>query len=55
LRVFRFYRFVNKGFTPDKKSLRAVRELFSEAYEKTTPERVRVEMEKMNTRIIHND
>ncbi len=47
LRVFRFYRFLLKGFTADKKSLKACRELFREAYMKTTPERVRVELEKM--------
>ncbi len=47
LRVFRFYRFATKGFRPDPKSLRACRELFNEAYAKTTPERVRMELEKM--------
>ena len=47
LRVFRFYRFLTKGFTPDKKSLKACREFFNEAYVKTTPERVRVEIERM--------
>ena len=47
LRVFRFYRFLTKGFTPDKRSLKACREYFNEAYSKTTPERVRVELEKM--------
>lgn len=47
LRVFRFYRFLTKGFTADKKSLRACRELFQEAYENTTPERVRMELEKI--------
>ena len=47
LRVFRFYRFLRKGYRPDPKSLRACRELFDEAYAKTTPERVRVEVEKM--------
>lgn len=47
LRVFRFYRFLSKGFNPDKKSLRACREMFNEAYLKTTPERVRVEIERM--------
>jgi poly(A) polymerase len=47
LRVFRFYRFLSKGFTPEKKSLKAVREMFSEAYDRTTPERVRMELEKM--------
>jgi len=47
LRVFRFMRFLNKGFTPDKNSLRATRELWNEAYKNITPERVRSEMEKM--------
>lgn len=47
LRVFRFMRFVNKGYEADTKSLRAVRELWNEAYVKTTPERVRAELEKM--------
>jgi len=47
LRIFRFYRFIEKGFTPNKNSLKAVRELFNEAYEKITPERVRTELEKM--------
>jgi poly(A) polymerase len=47
LRLFRFFRFINKGFEPDPKSLRACRELFVEAYGKIAPERVRVELEKM--------
>lgn len=47
LRVFRFYRFLTKGFKPDPKSLRAVREYFNEAYPQVTPERVRAELEKM--------
>lgn len=47
LRVFRYFRFLNKGFKPNKKSLKACRELFNEAYQKTTPERVRSEIEKM--------
>jgi len=47
LRVFRFYRFITKGFTPDKKSLKACRALFTEAYTNTTPERVRMELEKI--------
>lgn len=47
LRVFRFYRFLTKGFVPDKKSLKACREMFNEAYLNTTPERVRVEIERM--------
>lgn len=47
LRVFRFYRFLSKGFTPDMKSLRACREMFNVAYEETTPERARMEIERM--------
>jgi tRNA nucleotidyltransferase/poly(A) polymerase len=47
LRVFRFYRFLAKGYRPDPKSLVACRTLFNEAYEKTTPERVRAELEKL--------
>ena len=47
LRVFRFYRFLAKGWRPDQKSLVACRTLFNEAYEKTTPERVRAELEKL--------
>jgi len=47
LRIFRFYRFLSKGFTPDKKSLKACRELFNEAYGQTTAERVRMEVERM--------
>ena len=47
LRCMRYYRFLSKGFKADKKSLKAVREMWNEAYEKTTAERVRVEIEKM--------
>lgn len=47
LRVFRFYRFIKKGFTPAKKDLRKVRELFTEAYNGTCAERVREEIEKI--------
>lgn len=47
LRIFRFYRFLSKGFTPEKRSLKACRELFNEAYLQTTPERVRMEVERM--------
>lgn len=47
LRIFRFYRFLSKGFTADKRSLKACRELFNEAYGQTTPERVRMEIEKV--------
>ena len=47
LRVFRFYRFLDKGFTPESKSLSAVREMFAEAVQKTSPERIRVELERI--------
>jgi len=47
LRVARFYRFMSKGFTPEVRSLRAVREMFNEAYAHITPERFRNELEKM--------
>lgn len=47
IRVFRFYRFTSKGFKADSKSLKAVREMFNEAYLHSTPERVRLEVEKM--------
>lgn len=51
LRVFRFYRFLNKlkpyGFKPLKRELRNVRELFNDAYISTNAERVRNELEKM--------
>lgn len=49
LRVFRFFRFLSKlGFKPDVRSLKACRELFNEAYSKTNPERVRMEIERMS-------
>lgn len=49
LRIFRFYRFLSKlGFEGHPKSLRACREMFREAYQKTTPERVRMEIERMS-------
>lgn len=48
LRVFRFYRFLAKlGFEGEKKSLSACREMFNEAYKNTTPERVRMEIERI--------
>jgi len=47
LRVFRFYRFLSKGFVPDKSSLKACRQFFDVAYKNTTPERVRLELEKI--------
>jgi tRNA nucleotidyltransferase/poly(A) polymerase len=49
LRVFRFFRFLSKlKFQPDIKSLKACREMFNEAYSKTNPERVRMEIERMS-------
>lgn len=49
LRIFRFYRFLaTLGFEPDKKSLKACREMFNEAYANTTPERVRMEIERIS-------
>ena len=48
LRLFRFYRFLaTKNLTADPKSLKACRQFFNEAYEKTTPERVRLELERL--------
>lgn len=48
LRVFRFYRFLaTKNLNPDVKSLKACRQFFDEAYKNTTPERVRLEMERL--------
>jgi len=47
LRIFRYYRFLTKGFKPDKISLKACRQYFNEAYFKTTAERVRNEIERM--------
>lgn len=48
LRIFRYYRFLARGFMPDPKSLRACREYFNEGYPKVTPDRVREEIEKMS-------
>lgn len=49
LRVFRFFRFLGKlKFEADPRSLRACREMFNEAYSKTNPERVRMEIERMS-------
>lgn len=49
LRVFRFFRFLaTKDLLPEKNSLKACRELFNEAYSKTNPERVRLEIERMS-------
>lgn len=47
LRVFRFYRFVSKGFSPDKKSLKATRMLFEIAIKNTNAQRIQNEIEKI--------
>jgi hypothetical protein len=47
LRGIRFYRFISKGFTPDPKSLRAVRERFNDIINTTDSERIRAEIEKI--------
>jgi poly(A) polymerase len=47
LRIYRFYRFVSKGFKPEKKSLQACREHFNEGTKAVAPERIRAEIEKM--------
>lgn len=48
LRVFRAFRFCStKGLTMEKKTLTAVRRNFNIAYNKTNPERVRLELERM--------
>lgn len=47
LRALRFYRFVERGWVPHSKSLRAVREHFNDCVTKTTPERIREELEKI--------
>ena len=47
LRGWRAMRFASRGFKLEPKSLRAVREMWKEIYDNSTPERVRVELEKM--------
>lgn len=47
LRGIRFYRFIQKGLEPDKKSLSAVREYFADIMERTDPERFRTELERI--------
>lgn len=47
LRGWRAMRFAQRGFTLEPRSLRAIREMWKEIYENSTPERVRVELEKM--------
>ena len=46
-RVFRFYRFVGKGYDPEAKSLVAVRRNFNCAIKVVKAERIRLEFEKM--------
>jgi len=47
LRGIRFYRFLSKEFKPDKKSLKAVRGSFDYIMEKTSPERIKNEIERI--------
>jgi hypothetical protein len=47
LRAFRFYRFINKGFIPYKKSLNAVRRRFASVIAKTDSVRINKELDKM--------
>jgi len=47
LRVFRGYRFIQRGWVPDKRTLKALRENFNNALTNVNFERVRVEIEKM--------
>jgi len=47
LRVFRGYRFISQGWTPEPSTLRALREYFTEAIDSTHPERIRAELEKI--------
>jgi tRNA nucleotidyltransferase (CCA-adding enzyme) len=47
LRVYRFYRFICKGFKPESNSLTAVRRHFKCAQKTVAPERVKDELEKM--------
>ena len=47
LRVFRYYRFLAKGFKAERNSIKACRRFFNDVYLNTTPERVRLELEKM--------
>lgn len=47
LRVFRYFRFIYKGFKPVQSELITVRNLFVESFIKTSSTRIRVELEKM--------
>jgi tRNA nucleotidyltransferase/poly(A) polymerase len=47
LRGWRFYKFVARGWEPESKTLRAVRENWHSIYKNSNPERVRRELESM--------
>jgi tRNA nucleotidyltransferase/poly(A) polymerase len=47
LRVFRAYKFIQRGWEVEPKTLRAVRENFEYATKTVNPERIRLEVEKM--------
>lgn len=46
LRVWRFFRFIKKGFVPTKKSAKAIKTMFKEAYKNSNDMRVMTEMLK---------
>ena len=48
MRGFRFYRFLNKGFNADKKSLQAVRRNWEKIYSNCNSHRVMMELEKLS-------
>ena len=47
LRVIRFYKFIDRGFKPDNKSLKAVRRNFEKAINEVSKTRLMVEIEKI--------
>ena len=47
LRVFRFYRFIDKGFIPNKNSLKTIRTYFEFAINSTSSSRIMKEIEKI--------
>lgn len=47
LRVIRFYRFISRGWEPTPKTLRAVRENFSDCIDKVNNTRIMTELEKI--------
>lgn len=54
LRIFRFYRFITKGFNPLDETLNVIRDLYDNAHIKTTPERIRIEIEGMLNKSVLN-